>query len=93
VSNPQASTGSQTVPNRWIGGLGEIFAGLVIIIASIYVIAPTYAELPLVTAAYGVALGGIARHMWKHGSPRSLRWLCVVFGVAAVALAVLAFVT
>ena len=73
--------------------LGEIFAGLVIIIASIYVIAPMYADLPAITAAYGVALAAIARHMWKHGSPRSLALLCLCFAATAVALAILGATT
>jgi hypothetical protein len=73
--------------------LGEIFAGLVIIIASIYVIAPTYQDLPAITAAYGVTLAAIARHMWKHGSPRSLPLLCVTFAATAGALSILGFIT
>ena len=73
--------------------VGEIFAGLVIIIASIYVIAPMYADLPAITAAYGVALAAIARHMWRHGSPRSLPLLCVSFAVTAGALSILGAVT
>jgi hypothetical protein len=73
--------------------VGEIFAGLVIIIASIYVIAPMYADLPAITAAYGVALAAIARHMWKHDSPRSLPLLCVSFAVTAGALSILGAVT
>lgn len=73
--------------------LGEIFAGLVIIFASIYAIAPTYAGLPAITAGYGLALGVIARHMWKHGAPRSLPLLCLCFAGAAVALAILGAIT
>jgi hypothetical protein len=83
------SAGSQAVPNRWTGGWREIVPGLVIIIASIYAIAVTTAGAPLMTAVYGIALGVVARHMWKHGSPRSLRWLCTVFGITAVALAIM----
>jgi hypothetical protein len=37
----------------------------------------------------GLTLGAIARHMWKHGSPRSLPMLCLCFAVTAVGLAVL----
>jgi hypothetical protein len=73
--------------------LGEIFAGLVIIIASTYTIAPIYADLPAITAAYGVALVAIARHMWKHGAPRSLPLLCVSFAATAGALSILGSIT
>lgn len=73
--------------------LGEIFAGLVIIIASIYLIAPTYEGMPAITAGYGVTLAAIARHMWKHAAPRSLPILCMTFAVTVGALAILGAVT
>jgi predicted PurR-regulated permease PerM len=87
VTTTQVSRDVRTNP------LGEIFAGLVIIIASIYVIAPLFADLPVISAAYGVTLAAIARHMWKHGSPRSLPLLCVSFAVTAVALSILGAIT
>jgi hypothetical protein len=73
--------------------LGEILSGLVIIIVSTYMIAPLYAVLPAFTAAYGVTLAAIARHMWKQGSPRSLPLLCVTFAATAGALSILGFIT
>jgi uncharacterized membrane protein len=87
VTTTQVSRDVRTNP------LGEIFAGLVIIIASTYMIAPLYADLPAISAGYGVALAAIARHMWKHGSPRSLPLLCLAFAVTAVALSILGAIT
>jgi hypothetical protein len=93
VSNAEVSVASQHAPSRAASPLGEIFAGLVVIIASIYLITGSYADLPVVTAGYGAALGLVARHMWKHGSPRSLRWLCAIFSVTAIALAIFGAIT
>jgi hypothetical protein len=86
VSVPSHAPGRATSP------LAEVLTGLVIIIASSYAIAVTL-QTPVITTIYGLALGVVARHMSRSGVPRSLRWLCLIFAVAALALAVLAFVT
>jgi hypothetical protein len=88
VSTSQVSVTGKNARTAHTSPLAEVFAGLVIIIASIYAIAGSFAGAPYVTAGYGAALAVIAGHMWRHGAPRSLRWLCVAFGVTAIALAI-----
>ena len=91
VTTSPVSVAGQDAPSRGTSVLAEIFTGLVIIIASTYAIAATV-DTPVLTAVYGLALGVVARHMWKSGSPRSLRWLCLIFGGTAIALAIFAVV-
>jgi hypothetical protein len=91
VAGRAASVARQDTPSRGTSPLAEVFTGLLIIIASSYAIAATI-DTPVLAAVYGLALGVVARHMWKSGAPRSLRWLCLIFAGTAFALAILAFI-
>jgi hypothetical protein len=87
MTTPQAPTASHDA-SAWVQ-LGELCAGLLIIWTVTRLDAATFEQVPAATAAMGLGLALVARHMWTHDGPRSLRWLCVVYAVVSFALALM----